>query len=68
MPYCSGLYISVIVEIRKGGISKMTEKVKFSIPKSVKSNKPMFKSIMEMIVVTLMAQHLSINWAKSGGF
>jgi hypothetical protein len=45
----------------------MTEKVKFSIPRSVKSNEPMFKSIREMIVVTLMAQHLSLNWAKKCG-
>jgi hypothetical protein len=45
----------------------MTEKVKFSIPKSVKSNEPMFKSILDMILVTLMAQHLSINGAEKCG-
>lgn len=45
----------------------MAETVKFSIPKSVKSNEPMFKSLLEMIVVTLMAPHLSINGAKKCG-
>ena len=45
----------------------MTEVVKFSIPKSVKSNEPMFKSLLDMIVVTLMAPHLSIEGAKKCG-
>jgi hypothetical protein len=45
----------------------MAEVVKFRIPKSLRSNEPMFKSLLDMIVVTLMAPHLSINWAKKCG-
>ena len=45
----------------------MTEDVKFSIPESVKSNEPMFKSVLELIVVTLAAPHLSIMGAKKCG-
>ena len=45
----------------------MAEVVKFRIPESVKSNEPMFKSLLELIVVTLSAPYLSITGAKKCG-
>ena len=42
----------------------MAEVVRFEVPESVKSSEPMFRSLLEMIIVTLAAPHLSITWAK----
>ena len=45
----------------------MTEVVKFSIPESVKSNEPMFKSLLVLIVVTLAARIYRLMGQKRAG-